>query len=91
MVLRGQYTINYELNGKSKRICVKVKMNPIKGLMKPRQPLWYAEATINGRKINHRDLEGCVNAQFVAEDIAENKIKELRKKNGRSLKITSRS
>lgn len=87
MVFEGQHTINYMLNGKDKRIHIKVKLKPIKGLMKPRQALWYAEATLNGRKIKHPDLQGCVNAQFVAEDIAEDKIKELQKKYGCSLKI----
>ena len=65
MVFEGEHTINYILNGKNKRIHVKVKLKPIKGLMKPRQALWYAEATLNGRKINHSDLEGCVNAPFL--------------------------
>lgn len=87
MELLGQHTINYKLNGENKRICVKIELKQKKGLIEPNQSLWYAEGTINGKSIDKSELDGCVNAQLLAEDIAESKINELRKEYGRSLRI----
>ena len=90
MIIEGQCTMNYTLNGQNKRINVKINLKPTKGLIESHQSFWYAEGTINGKPIDKSKLEGCVNAQLVAEDIAEEKIKELREKHGKSLRVKNK-
>jgi hypothetical protein len=89
MVLSGQYTINYTLKGENKRICVKINIKPKKRLIdiESEQLLWEVSGTINGLDIDQSELKGTVNAQLVAEEIAENRIEKLREEYGRSLRI----
>jgi hypothetical protein len=86
MILSGQHTINYTLKGENKRICVKVEMKQ-KNDLEPSPIIWQTVATINGREIERDDLKYCVNAQLMAEEIAEDRLHELREAYGRSLRI----
>lgn len=90
MVLSGQHTINYTLNGENKRICIKVKIKPTKGLIDPGEPLWETKATINGMDIDQSEVKGTVNAQIMAEDIANDRLQKLREKHGRSLRVKNK-
>jgi len=88
MVLSGQHTINFTLKGENKRIVVKINIKPQKELlMESGEFLWNIIGTINGRDIDQSELKGTVNAQLVAEEIAENRIEKLRKEYGRLLRI----
>jgi len=86
MILFGQHTINYTLKGENKRICVKVEMKQ-KSSLEPSSMIWNTIATINGREIERDDLKYCVNAQLMAEEIAEDRLYELREAYGRSIRI----
>lgn len=43
----------------------------VEGMLKPRQNLYYGEATINGKPYNDERLKGCVNAKLMAESIGK--------------------
>lgn len=87
MQIKGQHTINYTLDGEKEKIEVRVELKQIDGLMKPRQNVWYGEAMLNQKQIDHPDLPYCVNAQYMAERIAKEELQKLRNEHGRSLRV----
>ena len=102
MKLKGTYKQAYTLDKEAKELILEVELKQIEGTIKPGQNIWYGIASANGKKIEHKDLPYCVNAEYMAEKIGleiiksweirakkENKIFKLKKiKNeGKSIKI----
>jgi len=69
MVIKGTYKQSYTLDKEAKELVVEVELKQIEDMMKPRQNIWYGVATANGKKIQHKNLPYCVNAQLMAERI----------------------
>ena len=87
MQLKGKSIIKYTINGKQGEVLAEVKLKQIDEMGKPFQNVWYGVATLNESKYEHPDLACCVNAQFMAEEIAEEEIKRLRAKHGTKLRV----
>lgn len=90
MQIKGKHIINYTLNGEKEKIEIRVELKQHEGSLEPRQNVWYGEATLNLKQINHPDLPYSVNAQYTAEKIAEEELQKLRKEHGRSLRVKRR-
>lgn len=70
MEFKGTYTQGYTLDRESKELVVEVELHQRQGLGKPGQNIYYGVATANDKKIKHKDLPFCVNAEYMAEQIA---------------------
>lgn len=90
MKTNGKYLIEYSIKGEKKKIEVIVKLIKHNEILKPFQNLWYGVATLNGAKVDRDDLANCVNAQYMAEDIAEEELQKLRLKYGSKLRVKKR-
>ena len=87
MKLQGQHIIRYTIAGEKGEVKVAVELKQRQGLPKPGQNIWYGIAIVNDREIEHPDLPYCVNAQYMAESIADEEITKLRAEHGRALRI----
>lgn len=87
MQIKGEHTIKYTIEGEREEIKVRVELKQTDKINVPRQNVWYAVAILNNREIDHPDLSNCVNAQYMAEEIANKEIKKLRAEHGRALRI----
>lgn len=84
---KGKVIIEYTLNGEKGKIEVHSKLLKNEGPLKPRQNYWYGVATFNDKDYHLEGSEFYVDAQFLAEDIAEIELKKLRAEHGRALRI----
>ena len=87
MEIKGKHIIKYTIAGKHGEIDVRVELKQQEGPLQPRQNLWYAVATLNEKNYEHPDLQYCVNAQYMAEDIADREVKKLRAEHGPKLRV----
>lgn len=90
MKLKGEYKQKYTLDREAKELVVEVELKQIDGMGKPGQNLWYGVATANGKNIKHKDLPFCVNAEYMAEQIALEIIASWKfraKKQGKSFRL----
>jgi len=90
MKFSGTYTQAYTLDREAKELVVEVELKQVDGFCKPRQNLWYGVATANDKEIKHKDLPFCVNAEYMAEQIALEIIgawKIRAKKQGKSFRL----
>jgi len=87
MKLKGKYVQKYILDREPKELVVEVKLKQIEGLMKPRQNVWYGIATANDKEIKHKDLQYCVNAEYMAEIIGLEIIEAWKKRAKKEGKI----
>lgn len=87
MKLKGSHIIRYTIAGEKGQIEVEVELKMTDGVGKPHQNVWYGIATVNDREYEHPDLPYCVNAQYMAESIADEEIKKLRAEHGTKLRI----
>jgi hypothetical protein len=87
MQIKGSHSVTYSIKGEKETIEVRVELKQIDSLKEPRQNVWYAIVIVNDREINHPDAPYCVNAQYMAEQIVEEKLKELRAEHGPALRI----
>jgi hypothetical protein len=87
MRIKGQHTIKYTLEGEKNQIEVRAELKQIDGLAKSQQNVWYAVVILNDRQIDHPDAPYCVNAQYMAEQVADEEIKKLRAEHGRALRV----
>ena len=90
MEFKGTYKQKYTLDRESKELVVKVELKQVEGFHQPRQNLWYGVATANDKEIKHKDLPYCVNAVYMAEQIALEIIEAWKiraKKEGKSFRL----
>lgn len=87
MKLKGKHIVKYIIEGEKKEIVVEVELKQIDETYKPFQNLWYGVATFNGKNYEDPTLKYCVDAQFMAERIANDHMKELRSIHGRKLRV----
>jgi len=90
MEFKGRYTQKYTLDREAKELVVEVELKQIDGLGKPGQNIWYGVATANDKEIKHKDLPYCVNAVYMAEQIALEIIEAWKiraKKEGKSFRL----
>jgi hypothetical protein len=79
MVFKGTFTRKYTINRESKELSVIVQLYQRKGLIEPGQNVYYGIATVNGKNIEFKGLDTCVNASYMADKIGKFKIEELKK------------
>lgn len=84
---KGKVIIEYTLNGKTGKIEVHAELRKVEGILKPRQNLWYGVATFNEKEYHLEGSEFYVDAQFLADDIADIELKKLRAEHGRALRL----
>jgi hypothetical protein len=87
MELKGKHIIKYTIAGKYGEIDVRVELKQHDGMHQPRQNLWYGVATLNEKNYDDPHLQYCVNAQYMAEHIADVELKKLRAKHGSKLRV----
>lgn len=87
MILKGNKTVNYTIEGEKGQIVAEVELKQIDELRKPGQNVWYGVAILNDKNLDHPDLPYCVNAQYMAEQIVDEEIKKLRAEHGTKLRI----
>ena len=87
MKLKGNHTIKYTLAGKHKEVVAEVELKQIDRIGNSFQNIWYGVATLNDKEYEHPDLASCVNAQYMAEQIADDEIKRLRAQHGTKLRV----
>jgi len=90
MIFKGTYKQAYTVDGVDKELVVEVELHQYDGLFVPQQPIYYATATANNKEIKHKDLSGCVNAQFMADSIGKEIIQAWKiraKKENKKFKV----
>jgi len=90
MVFKGKYLQRYSVDNESKELIVKVELKLTKEYHVQFQNLYYGEATVNGKVVNHEDLPYCVNAEYMAEIIGLEVIESWKiraKKQGKIFKL----
>lgn len=69
MKLKGIYNQKYTIDQEQKELVVEVELKQIEGFMKAGQNIWYGVAIANGKKVTHKNLPYCVDAQNMSEII----------------------
>ena len=87
MELKGKKTVKYTIAGEHGEFTAEVELKQREELNKPFQNVWYAVAILNDKNHDHPDLEYCVNAQYMAEQIVEEELQKLRVEHGSKLRI----
>jgi hypothetical protein len=90
MKLTGTYKQKYTLDREPKELVVEVELKQVDGFLKPGQNAYYGVAIANDKKIKHKDLPYCVNAVYMAEQIALEIIASWKiraKKEGKSFRL----
>ena len=87
MKFKGQHIIRYTIAGEKGQVEVSVELKQREGLAKPGQNIWYGVAEVNDSEIEHPELAYCVNAQYMAESLAQEEIQKLRAEHGRALRL----
>jgi hypothetical protein len=87
-ITKGFKSIEYFLNKEKEILDVSVILLPTKDMCNvPFVNCFYGVATLNGEKYDHPSLKNCVNAQVMAEEIAEDEINKLKIKHKNQIKI----
>lgn len=87
MKLKGQHIIRYTIAGEKGAVEVEVELKQRDRLINSGQNIWYGIALVNDQEIEHPELAYCVNAQYMAESLAQDEITKLRAEHGRALRL----
>lgn len=87
MILKGKTTINYRLSGEKKHHEIKVQLKQVDSHLKKNQNIYEGFALVDDINYNHPDLKNCVNAQYMAESIANDLINKLREKHDKNFRL----
>ena len=85
--MTGNALVEYTIKGQDFKFEVKTKLKPVEGMLKPLQNIYYGTVTLNGEEYDHPGAEYYVNAQYLAEEVANIEFKKLRAEHGRSLRL----
>lgn len=90
MTLKGSYRQSYAVNRETKKLVVIVQLHQRSGFIKPKENLYYATATVDGKDITHKLLSHCVDAALMAERIGKETIETYKNKakiDGKSFRL----
>lgn len=89
MTKNGTYILKYKINDIENELIVEVNIRQIKGMSKPMQNIWKGYAKVNDEPYVYDNLNYCVNAKYIAEEIGlieRNKLKDKYKKKMKVMK-----
>jgi len=87
MVLDGRSIFSYTLSGEKKHHEIKVQLKQVDGLIEKYQNIYKGSALVDEVKFDHPDLKNCVNAQHMADAIADEMITKLRTEHGKKFRL----
>lgn len=90
MKFKGIYKQKYTVDEETKELVVEVKLHQREGMIEAGQNLYYGVATANDKNIQHKSLDGCVNAEYMAERIGKEIIQTWKiraKKENKSFRL----